>query len=207
MSAKQLRIRATPNHVMVERRSPWTPVITFIGTFVFSGAFMLIMPGKHNNPSLLQIMLRSGHIADLSIFVFIAIFSAFMSYGSLKLSRAEFVHCDDTKFHHARKGIGRAWIRTSYPREAIKRLRWDIFAFDRNTKVSSLMFEANGVTGHALEGLTLIEADRILASCQGFGYDVFRDETVPMLLDIEKRGWFVNPWRPDEVETHPKEQQ
>ena len=69
------------------------------------------------------------------------------------------------------------------------------------------MFESNGSREHVLEGLKLVEADQILTACSRLGYDVFRDDSFPMLLDIEKRGWLMNPWRPDEVETHPKEQQ
>lgn len=207
MSAKQLRIRETPNHITVERRSQWAPLTTFLGTFIFLFVLGLITPGKTTSQNFLQIILKSDAVTIVFMLLFLGVFSTVLAWGVLKISRAEFLHCDAMRFHYGRKGLGRTWARSSYSRHSITRLRWGQFSIDRNTAINCLMFEIGAYTEHVLEGLTLVEADQILTSCQRFGYDVFRDESVPMLLDIEKRGWFVNPWRPDEAEAHPKEQQ
>ncbi len=52
-----------------------------------------------------------------------------------------------------------------------------------------------------LENLSYTESDRVLRACRSMGLDVFIDETADaMMKDIEKRGWWVNPFRTDDLE-------
>jgi hypothetical protein len=50
-----------------------------------------------------------------------------------------------------------------------------------------------------LEDMSYTDSDRVLRACQSMGFDVVIDEADVMLKDIEKRGWWVNPFRTDDL--------
>lgn len=50
-----------------------------------------------------------------------------------------------------------------------------------------------------LENLTYTDSDRVLRACRSMGINVVIDEADAMLKDIEKRGWWINPFRTDDL--------
>lgn len=50
-----------------------------------------------------------------------------------------------------------------------------------------------------LEEIKKVDSDRVLQACKSMGLDVVIpvDPGAAMLDDIDRRGWFINPLRPD----------
>lgn len=56
-----------------------------------------------------------------------------------------------------------------------------------------------------LKNVSLTDSDRILTACKALGLDTVIpvDPGAAMIKDIEQRGWFTNPLRPDHDEKLP----
>ena len=69
-----------------------------------------------------------------------------------------------------------------------------------------LTFKVNEKRHEMLEELSPADSDRVLHACKAMGLDVkiVVDVGAAMLRDIERRGWFINPFRADEDENTPK---
>jgi hypothetical protein len=63
-----------------------------------------------------------------------------------------------------------------------------------------LTFQYDGRTFDMLEYLSDTDSDHVLKACKSMGLDaiVTVDEGAAMLRDIDQRGWFINPLRPDD---------
>jgi hypothetical protein len=75
----------------------------------------------------------------------------------------------------------------------------------RSRNFTVLTFGYEGRTFDMLEELTLADSDRVLKACKSMGLDskIVIDESAAMLHDIDKRGWFVNPLKPDRDDSSP----
>ena len=116
---------------------------------------------------------------------------------------AQALQCDGKFFRIARKTTFRSWRRQSYSSAVITSLRFGVVRRSRYEVVTGLLFEHSGTTDHFFNYLSATEADRVLKACERLGISVLHDQAMPMLTDIVKRGWFVNPWRPDPPSKHP----
>ena len=128
--------------------------------------------------------------------VVLIFYSAFTSQ-SLRVDTKYFQIATKVLFHPVR--------RSSYPSSSIRDLRYAIIRQSQTEVVRGLVFEVVGNKYSVFENLGAIEADDVLKICEAFGIQTVRDPGVNMMRDIKKRGWLVNPWRPDKVEEHQKQ--
>ena len=118
---------------------------------------------------------------------------------------AEVLHCDTQRFQVARKPKFRRWTRRWYSATSVRDLRFGVVRQTQYEVVKGLVCEHDLVTTYLFEHLTAVEADRILKACERLNISVKHDQAMPMLADIDRRGWLINPWRPDPPANHPTE--
>lgn len=62
-----------------------------------------------------------------------------------------------------------------------------------------LTFTCNGRDWDKFPGIPYTDSEAVLNACRALGIDVYRpvDPAAAMLKDIEERGWWQNPLKPD----------
>lgn len=201
--ATRLRIEQTPTKLVVQRRG--------VGP---ARLFMLVsLAGVYWAPRLLRtIDMLVTALADRdwgavsyggTILLIVLCGVALIFYSAFT---SQSLRVDTKYFQMATKVMFQPIRRSSYPTSSIRDLRYGIIRQSQTEVVRGLVFEVVGNKYSVFENLGAIEADDVLNSCEAFGIHTLRDPGVNMMRDIKKRGWLVNPWRPDPVEEHPKEQ-
>ncbi len=110
----------------------------------------------------------------------------------------EVMRCDANELLIAqRRTLGR-WHRFHFKSSEVREFRRDVRSRGRSW-YSILTFRYGDVAFDLFENLSLTDAAQILEACKSLGVDtILPDMTgAAMLMDIEKRGWFINPFKPD----------
>lgn len=119
----------------------------------------------------------------------------------------EVMHCDAHELHFARRRTWGRWHRFRFPSPQVRGLHRDSHGTSKSRNFTVLTFQYDGRTFDMLEDLNRMDSDRVLQACKSMGLDVTIsvDPGAAMLNDIDRRGWFINPLRPDcDEESLPK---
>ena len=206
MRAPDYRIRITRDSVSVQHRvrrpswEIWLLIPAYMLIIFFNGGFRILAN-----------LIREA--AWGSVVVAICLNGAFIllfSWSWLIYSSGEFMRCDTDELQFARRRFWTHWRRRSFIKNEVAQLGFASRGGSKTRHYTVLTFRAGGKQNDLLEDISPEDASRVLAACKSLGYEcvmpeLFRNYDGPMNADIEKRGWIVNPWRPDPVEDHPNE--
>ena len=206
MKEPDYRIRITSTVVSVQhrvKRPPWELCILVpaYGLIIyFNGGFRIMAA-----------LVRSGDwglfcLALVLSFAFVLLFG----WSWLIYSTGEFLHCDLNECHTGKRRVWIRWRRGVFTRQSVSRLERAGRGGSKTRSYTVLTFQVAGKRRDILEDLPLEQAVSVLKACKSLGYDcilpeVFPNHDGPMKADIEKHGWFVNPWRPDQPSEHQKQ--
>lgn len=139
----------------------------------------------------------------IGAFVLILLLIPFLSGATwLFFASGEVMRCDAEELHFARRRSWGRWHRFRFPSVQVQDLHRAFRGSGRNRHFTVLTFKHDGETFDMLEDLSLTDSESVLQACKSMGLDVSIpvDEAAGMLHDIEQRGWFINPLRPDHEE-------
>ena len=128
----------------------------------------------------------------------------FMSGATwLFFASGEVMYCDTKELGFARRRTLGRWHRFRFPAGQVRGLERAFRGTGRSRNFTVLTFQVEGKRYDMLENLSPTDSDHILKACKAIGVDaiIVVDEGAAMLRDIEKRGWFINPLRPDHDDT------
>lgn len=116
-----------------------------------------------------------------------------------RFASGEVFRCSRNELLFARRQPFRYWQRFRFAAVEVKGLSRAIRSAGRSS-YPVLSFAVRGRTYDILENMGYTDSDRVLRACKSLGLDVVIDETADaMLKDIEKRGWWINPFRTDDL--------
>ena len=117
----------------------------------------------------------------------------------------EVMRCDARELHIARRRTLGHWCRYRFLSPQVRELHRAFRGSGKTGSYTVLTFQYDGQTFDMLEELSYTDSDRILQACKSMGLDAIIpvDNAAAMLSDIDKRGWFINPLRPDHDEREP----
>jgi hypothetical protein len=120
----------------------------------------------------------------------------------LFFASGEVMRCDAQELRFARRRSWGRWHRFCFSSAQVQELHRDYRGSGRNRHFTVLTFQCEKRTFDMLEDLSLTDSESVLHACKSMGLDVIIpvDEAAGMLHDIEQRGWFINPLRPDREE-------
>jgi len=198
MKKPNYRVRILDGSVIVEHRVSLGPValsflmVGYIGYCSFSGAGQSLVDFYTSRDA------ATGALALLLLLI-----PALFVVGWLRFASGEVLCCDRNDLRFARRRMFKHWQRFQFPASDVKQLRRAIRTTGK-TSYSVVTFEVQGRAYDLLENLKYTDCDRVLRACRAMGFDVVIDETADaMLKDIEKRGWWINPFRTDDLGGRP----
>ena len=120
----------------------------------------------------------------------------------LYFASGEVMYCDAHELRLARRRTLGSWHRFRFSSTQIKELRLAYRGGPRRRNFSVLTFQYGGRAFDMLEEIKRSDSDLVLQACKSMGLDVVIsvDPGAAMLDDIDRRGWFINPLRPDRDE-------
>ena len=131
--------------------------------------------------------------------LFLLLLPALFVVGWLRSSSGEVLCCDRSELQFARRRMFRRWQRFRFLSGDVKKLRRAVRTAGRTT-YPVLSFEVQGRAYDLLAYMKYTDCDHVLRACRSMGYDVIIDETADaMMKDIDKRGWWINPFRTDDL--------
>ena len=117
-----------------------------------------------------------------------------------RFASGEVLRCDRNELRFARRRMWGSWHRFQFASGQVKKLRRDFRGSGKTRGYSVLTFDVQRQTYDLLENMSYTDSDRVLRACRSMGVDVVIDETADVMLkDIEKRGWWINPFRTDDL--------
>ena len=190
MKPRGYSVRIETNHVTVEHRASFRPRTIAILAVLY--VCYCLSPSPRN--SLLK-FLRAG---DPVIGCFALFFLAIPLIGGvtwLTFQSGEVFRCDEkTLALGQRRTLGR-WHRSTFAKAGTS-LAWTFFFRSKARSYEAIQVDSGGVVIRVLEDLPKTDGCNVLNACSRLGWKVTLPEILPMNEDIEKRGWFVNPWKP-----------
>lgn len=120
----------------------------------------------------------------------------------LFFASGEVMFCDAQELCFARRRTWGRWHRFKFSSVLVKDLRPAYRGGPRRRSFTVLTFQYEGHTFDMLEEIKRSDSDRVLHACKSLGLEVIIpvDPGAAMLDDIDRRGWFINPLRPDHDE-------
>jgi hypothetical protein len=120
----------------------------------------------------------------------------------LYFASGEVMYCDAHELRFARRRTLGRWHRFRFSSTRIKGVQMAYRGGPRRRSFSVLTFQYEGRVFDMLEEIKKPDSDRVLRACKSMGLDVVIpvDPAAAMLEDIDRRGWFINPLRPDRDE-------
>jgi hypothetical protein len=204
MKPAAYRIGISDNSVSVQHRVPrpsWE-------VWLLIPSYALIIYFNHGFKVLAE-LLRAGEWANccalvLLMFLFILLFT----WSWLVYSSGEFLHCDAMELQLGKRRVWTRWRRKTFTKSSISQISYARRGGSKTRSYSVLTFKLNDKRMDILEDISLEDAASVLRACQSLGFrcilpEIFLNHAGPMNEDIGKRGWFVNPWRPDTDKNHP----
>jgi hypothetical protein len=118
----------------------------------------------------------------------------------LLFASGEVMRCDAHELHVARRRTWGRWRRHHFLSPQVRELHRAFRGTGKSRSYTVLTFQYDGRTFDMLEYLSDTDSDHVLKACKSMGLDaiVTVDEGAAMLRDIDQRGWFINPLRPDD---------
>lgn len=194
MKKPNYRVRVLDGSVIVEHRVSLGPValsflmVGYICYCSFSGAGQSLVDFYSSRDA------ATGVLA-----LFLLLIPALFVVGWLRFASGEVLCCDRNELRFARRRMFKRWQRFQFPASDVKQLRRAIRTTGK-TSYSVVTFEVEGRAYDLLANLKYTDCDRVLRACRSMGYDVVIDDTADaMMKDIDKRGWWVNPFRTDDL--------
>lgn len=182
--------------MIVEHRASFGAGDLSVLILVYVGCFAVV-------PDFREVFLEFGTSPGLStgaallLILFIPVLTGF---GWLRVACGEVLCCDRNELRFAQRRTWGRWHRFRFPSNEVKKLRRAFRGSSKSRSYSVLTFEVQGRTYDMLEELSYTDSDRVLRACRAMGIDVIIDEVGDaMLKDIEKRGWWINPFRTDDL--------
>jgi hypothetical protein len=122
-------------------------------------------------------------------------------FGWLRAARGEVMRCDGRELQFARRRMVGRWRRFRFASGEVKELQRGFRSTGKSGYVV-VTFQHDGNWFDMLENIGREDALQVLKACKALGMDVVLPDTSgdAMLRDIEKRGWWVNPLKPDRGE-------
>ena len=118
----------------------------------------------------------------------------------LRFASGEVLCCDRSELRFAQRRTWGRWHRFRFASRDVKKLQRAIRGSSKSRNYSVLTFDVQGRSYDMLEDMGYTDSDRVLRVCRSMGYEVIIDETADaMMKDIEKRGWWINPFRTDDL--------
>jgi hypothetical protein len=199
-----IQIEIKPGYLLVRQRRVGTKsllMVLFLGCLYCASSLLRLF-------NALVTALASRDWATASI-VSTLLLAALLSLAGLLfgLFTAQVLKLDAQQLQLARKEVFRPWRRSIFETGAIQKMKHGIIRQSATEVVRGLVIEFSGHTEGIFPYLSPLDGDDILKACEAFGIPTEHDPAVHMLRDVQQHGWFVNPWRPDDAQTHPKEQQ
>ena len=121
----------------------------------------------------------------------------------LFFASGEVMHCDARELHFARRRTWGRWHRFRFPAGQVRGLQRAFRGSSKSRSFTVLTFQVEGKRYDMLEELSPTDSEHVLKACKAMGLDavIVVDVGAAMLRDIDQRGWFINPLRPDHEET------
>ena len=182
--------------MIVEHRASFGPGTLSIFILGYLGCYALVPDSRK---AFIEFCTSPGLStgAPLSLFLFIPVI---IGFSWLRFASGEVLCCDRSELRFAQRRIRGRWHRFRFASNDVQKLRRAIRGSGKSRNYSVLTFEVQGRSYDMLEDLSYIDSDRILRTCRAMGFDVVIDEVGDaMLKDIEKRGWWINPFRTDDL--------
>lgn len=145
------------------------------------------------------------HDSVIGVFALVMLLIPFL-FGAtwLFFASGEVMHCDAQELHFARRRTLGRWHRSRFLSAQVYGLQQASRGAGGKTRhFTVLTFQVNGKRYDMLEDLDHTDSEHVLKACKAMGLDavIVVDEGAAMLRDIDKRGWFINPFRSDRDET------
>jgi hypothetical protein len=120
----------------------------------------------------------------------------------------EVMRCDAQELQIARRRTWGRWHRLSFPSAQVRELRSAMRGNVKSRNFTVLTFQYDTRAFDMLENLNSTDSDRVLRACKSMGLDaiVVVDDAAAMNRDIDQRGWFINPLKPDQEQLPPSKQ-
>jgi hypothetical protein len=124
----------------------------------------------------------------------------------LFFASGEVMSCDVHELRIAKRRTWSRWHRHRFRSPEIRTLQRVFRGTSKSRSYTVLTFQYGGKSYDMLEDLSLTDSDCILNACRSMGVDaiITVDPGAAMLRDIDQRGWFINPLRPDHIESESK---
>jgi hypothetical protein len=118
----------------------------------------------------------------------------------LFFTSGEVMSCDAHELRVARRRIWGRWHRRCFFSPQVLKFQRAVRGTSKSRNYPVLTFQYDGRSYDMLEYLSATDSDCVLTACKSMGVDaiITVDPGAAMLRDIDQRGWFVNPLRPDQ---------
>lgn len=138
----------------------------------------------------------------VACFIFLLLFGV----GLLSFTSGQVIHCDARELHLASRKIWKRWHHLRFSSEEVRGLHTAVRGMGEHS-YRVLTFQYQGQTIDMLKNISWTDADRVLIACRSLGLDTIIpiDPGAAMIKDIERRGWLLNPLRPDRDENSPQQ--
>jgi hypothetical protein len=195
MKKPKYRVRVQNGSVIVEHRASFGPA-----------AFSLLLLGYLCYCLLPEVKDTLGnfytsHDPVMGVFAFFLLcIPALAGLSWFRFASGEVLYCGRNELRLARRRTWGRWHRFRFPAQEVKKFRRVIRGTSKSRNYPVLTFDVQAQTYDILEDLGYTDSDRVLRACRAMGFDVITDEVGDaMLKDIEKRGWWINPFRTDDL--------
>jgi hypothetical protein len=204
---KSVEVRYTPS--VSKPRGKLFGFIWTVCTLVVLASAVLLLPGKHGNPSMWHdlVTTQSGSrvvLISLGLTLFIGLFGwQLFRYDRAAWASDETFHCDGEAITISRipwlDFSNRTWRTHTYPLTEVRAIRFAVIASTRGQTFYGLRFRAHG-RRWALPGLEAPEAKLILTALKALGADVpddpKLDKRIKQTLDMRSgdTSWMDRSW-------------
>ncbi len=197
MEQRGYRVRVEAESVEVEHRASFRPRTLCLLAIAYVAYCCL--------PAVRRPLMDFIHSPDLFVAAILLLMLLIPWIGGvtwLMFASGEVLRCDRKELRFATRKTFGHWHRYRFATAEVERMERIIYGGPKRRTYPVLTFKVQGRSYRMLEDISDEDSDRILNACKAMGYDVFIDQVgKAMLRDIEKRGWWVNPMRPDNYGT------
>jgi len=190
-------VRVEDGHVTVEHRASFRPR-TIVWMSVAYGCYCMI-PGVRK----ILVDFYNSHDPVIGCFALFMLLIPFLSGATWFFFRSgEVMYCDAQELRLARRRTWGHWHRLRFSSAQVRELRRASRGNAKSRNFTILTFQYDGRTFDMLEDLNSTDSDRVLRACKSMGIDaiIVVDDAAAMNHDIEQRGWFINPLKPNQDE-------
>lgn len=187
-------LRVQPGRVSVEYRASVRGLTTALLSFAYLG-YCFVPPVRKALADFYSY--RDPVIGGFALVMLLL--PLFFKATWLIFTSGEVMHCDARELHFARRRTLGRWHRSRFSSARIRGLTRALRGGGKARSFTVLTFQVDGKQHDMLEDLTHTDAERVLIACKSIGVDVVmpNPQGAAMLRDIDKRGWWINPLRPD----------